>query len=84
MRTGRFRVFEHLDEWFAEKRLLHRKDGRIVARNDDLESATRYAVMMLRYAVSDVEMDMQRTAPRDGRADLAYNPLGSFSYARAT
>ena len=82
MRTGRFRVFEHLDEWFSEKRLLHRKDGRIVDRNDDLESATRYAVMMLRFAVSDVEMEFQKTAPRDGRADLAYNPLQSFSAAR--
>lgn len=79
MRTGRFRVFEHLDEWFSEKRLLHRDKGRIVARNDDLESATRYAVMMLRYAVSDVEMDMQRTAPRDGRADLEYNPLSNYN-----
>ena len=31
-------------------RLYHRKDGRVRKEGDDLMSATRYAVMMLRYA----------------------------------
>ena len=30
MTTGRFKVAAHLSEWFAEKRLYHRKDGVIV------------------------------------------------------
>src|SRR5262245_23710788 len=50
MQTGRFKVFRHLSDWFAEKRGYHRKDGVIVKARDDLLSATRYAVMMLRFA----------------------------------
>lgn len=53
MQTGRFKVFEHLNEWFEEFRLYHRKDGAIVKLRDDLMSATRYAMMMLREAVVD-------------------------------
>lgn len=50
MQTGRFKVFSHLNDWFEEFRLYHRKDGRIVKEWDDLMDATRYAVMMLRIA----------------------------------
>ena len=50
MQSGRFKVFSHLAEWFEEFRLYHRKDGMIVKEYDDLMDATRYAVMMLRYA----------------------------------
>lgn len=50
MQTGRFKVFSHLNEWWAEFRLYHRKDGKIVKERDDLMDATRYAVMMLRFA----------------------------------
>jgi hypothetical protein len=50
MLTGRFKVFSNLTDWFAEKRHYHRKDGKIVKERDDLLSATRYALMMLRYA----------------------------------
>jgi phage terminase large subunit-like protein len=50
MQTGRFKVARHLEEWWGEFRTYHRKEGKIVARKDDLMSATRYAVMMLRYA----------------------------------
>lgn len=50
METGKLKVFEHLSEWFDEFRLYHRKDGRIVKEFDDLMSATRYGIMMLRYA----------------------------------
>lgn len=50
MQTGRFKVFSHLTAWIEEFRLYHRKDGKIVKLNDDLLSATRYAMMMLRYA----------------------------------
>jgi Terminase RNaseH-like domain len=50
MESGRFKVFKHLTEWFEEFRLYHRRDGRVFKENDDLMSATRYAVMMLRHA----------------------------------
>lgn len=50
METGRFKVFAHLHDWFEEFRLYHREDGRIVKVMDDLLSATRYALMDLRYA----------------------------------
>lgn len=50
MLTGRLKVASHLTEWFDEFRLYHRKDGKVVKEYDDLLSATRYLMMMLRYA----------------------------------
>lgn len=50
LQTGRFKVFEHLHMWLDEYRLYHRKKGQIVRDFDDLMAATRYAVMMLRFA----------------------------------
>lgn len=50
MQTGRWKVFEHLEDWFAEFRLYHRKDGLIVKLNDDRISASRYAMMAKRFA----------------------------------
>lgn len=50
MKTGRFRVAAHLNDWWEEFRLYHRKDGEIVKVGDDLMAATRYALMMLRFA----------------------------------
>ena len=50
MESGRFKVFKHLNDWWEEFRLYHRKDGQVVKEGDDLMAATRYAVMMLRYA----------------------------------
>ena len=50
MQTGRFKVFAHLNDWWDEWRLFHRKDGKVVKEGDDLMAATRYAVMMLRFA----------------------------------
>ena len=61
MQTGRFKVFRQLNDWFAEKRHYHRKDGKIVKERDDLLSATRYAVMMLRFA--EVESRVYRRQP---------------------
>jgi len=51
MQSGRLRVFDTLNDWFEEFRLYHRKDGDIVKLKDDLMSATRYGVMMIREAV---------------------------------
>jgi phage terminase large subunit-like protein len=53
MQTGRWKVFRHLGDWFAEFRLYHRKDGKVVKFGDDLMSASRYAMMMLRHAETD-------------------------------
>lgn len=50
MMGGRWKVFSHLEDWFAEFRLYHRKDGLIVKLNDDRMSASRYAMMMKRHA----------------------------------
>jgi len=50
MQTGRFKVFSHLTQWFEEFRLYHRKDGKIVKERDDLLSASRYGLMMKRFA----------------------------------
>lgn len=50
MQTGRFKVFSNLGGWFEEFDIYHRKDGKIVKQMDDLMSATRHAMMMLRFA----------------------------------
>jgi phage terminase large subunit-like protein len=53
MQTGRLKVFSHLTDWFEEFNLYHRKDGKVVKLKDDLLSATRYAIMMLRFAETE-------------------------------
>jgi hypothetical protein len=50
MMSGRFKVFRHLNAWFEEFDLYHRKDGLIVKVDDDLMSATRVGIMDLRHA----------------------------------
>jgi hypothetical protein len=55
--TGRLKVFKHLNDWFEEFRLYHRKDGRVVKESDDLMSAKRYGIMMLKYARTKVAHD---------------------------
>ena len=55
--------------------MLHRKDGRIVPERDDIESATRYAVMMLRYAESEAEYD---TPNQEFVDNYDYDPLEEF------
>jgi phage terminase large subunit-like protein len=57
MQTMRLRVFGHLTDWFEEFRLYHRKDGLIVKDGDDLLSATRYALMMRRFAKTHEEAE---------------------------
>lgn len=51
METGRFKVFSDCTEWLDERRTYHRDKGKIVKLYDDLMDATRYAIMMLRYAI---------------------------------
>ena len=65
MQTGRFKVFSHLADWFEEYRLYHRKDGKLVKENDDAISATRYALMMKRFAkVNEPEKAFNQMQPR--------------------
>lgn len=53
MQTGRWKVFAHIADWLDEFRLYHRKDGRVVKERDDLLSASRYALMMKRFAAAE-------------------------------
>lgn len=56
MQGGRFKVFDHLADWFEEFRVYHRVDGKIVALYDDILSATRYGWMSRAFAtVAPVE-----------------------------
>ena len=50
MQSGRLKVFSHLEDWLSEFRVYHRQDGLVVKDREDLMSATRYGMMMLRYA----------------------------------
>jgi len=60
MQTGRFKVFSHLNDFFDEFRLYHRKDGKIVKIDDDIISSCRYALMMIRYAKTN-EVKIQQS-----------------------
>ena len=53
MQTNRWRVFSTCGGWFGEFRLYHRVDGLIVKERDDRMSASRYALMMLREAITE-------------------------------
>jgi hypothetical protein len=59
---GRLKAFATLREWFEEFNLYHRKDGLIVKQNDDLLSATRYAMMMRRFALTERDTKQRRFA----------------------
>jgi len=72
MQDGRLKVASHLDDWFDEYRMYHREKGKIVKLRDDLMSATRYAIMCLRYA---------DTEPREEYEDFdEYSEVGSGGY----
>mgnify|MGYP006427022569 FL=1 len=70
MQTGRLKVFSNLNSWFSEQQQYHRKDGQVVAENDDLISATHYALMELRNAEVEKRNWMQTVAE-----GTHYNPL---------
>lgn len=50
METGRFKVFSTCEVFLQEKRTYHRKNGVIVKLKDDLISAVRYSIMMVRHS----------------------------------
>lgn len=68
MENGTFKVFDHMFEWFQEFRAYHREDGKIIAKNDDLMSATRYAACSVERFAS--------TAAQEG-----YSYSGALNYA---
>jgi len=55
MQTGRFKVFRGQSQWLEEFRYYRREDGLIVKERDDMLSATRYAIMMRRFAIQKPE-----------------------------
>ena len=59
MASGRLKIRSSLKEWWEEFRLYHRKDGKIVKERDDLMAATRYAIMMKRFAEQDRGDDVE-------------------------
>jgi phage terminase large subunit-like protein len=63
MRTNRWKVFASCAMWFEEFRSYHRKDGKIVDALDDLLCASRYAMMMRRFARTDRPRVKRPTAP---------------------
>jgi phage terminase large subunit-like protein len=70
MTTGRFKVANHLSEFFEEFRMYHRKDGVIVKERDDILSAIMKALMMKRYAravgLGSVQTPRQTAEVADG------------------
>lgn len=72
MKTGRFYVFSHLNDWFSEFRMYHRDNGKIVKLMDDLMSATRYAYMMIRYAQQEPFDDWEEESGTGSTNALGY------------
>lgn len=47
-RSGRIKYFRQNAEFLGERQMYHRKDGKIVKKDDDIISAMHYCIMMLR------------------------------------
>ncbi len=76
MQTQRFKVFSNLNDWFEEFRIYHRKDGKVVKLKDDLMSATRYGVMMIRKALLPPALRSENRNKH--RNPLGGDPLAEF------
>lgn len=72
MQSGGWKVFSHLNEWLEEFRLYHREKGLIVKERDDLLSASRYAMMMRRFATVDQSRSKDRSRPHFAGGRLAF------------
>ena len=66
METGRWKVFRTCIGWIGEFRLYHRDKGLIVKVKDDRISASRYAMMMRRFAKPGFEPDFEEQYENDG------------------
>ena len=51
MKTDRLKIFSNLNPLLEERRMFHRKDGRIVNIREDILKAVMYAIMMRRFAM---------------------------------
>ena len=76
METGRFKVARHLTDWWDEFRMYHREEGKIHKIDDDLMSATRYAVMRLQ----DARIPPDYTGERDAYKDRYNNRFSGRSF----
>lgn len=79
--SRQLRVFRHLNDWFDEFRLYHRKDGLIVKQDDDILSATRYGLMMLRKAKNLNELAPMRRSllgPALSAPSVIFDPLSGY------
>lgn len=56
MDNGTLKVNRTLSDWIEEYRMYHKIEGKVHAMNDDLMCATRYAIMMKRFAVSNEQL----------------------------
>ena len=75
MQKQQFKVFSHLEPWFSEFRLYHRKEGKIHKEDEDLMDATRYAVMSIRHAISKQAALMQQYNPYGDQTNGGYGVL---------
>jgi phage terminase large subunit-like protein len=76
MQTGRFKVANHLSDWLDEYRNYYRKDGLIEKEGDDLMSATRMGVMMIRFAKLRVNRDIVPKLGEFQSFDVGMGTLG--------
>lgn len=67
MQTGRWKVFSTCGGWLQEFRLYHRVDGLIVKERDDRISASRYALMMRRFAITEPREELEEWRDDAGR-----------------
>jgi phage terminase large subunit-like protein len=72
MQTGRWKVFSTCTAWLAEFRMYHRKDGLIVKLNDDVLSASRYGMMMLRFAITEPKRSTLGAGPNYSQRRAGY------------
>jgi phage terminase large subunit-like protein len=78
MRSERFKVADHLVEWWDEFHSYYREKGLVVKEYDDIMSATRVGVMQIRsakaVALGDAKPEAKRVGPamcRDVDFDLS-------------
>ena len=67
MMSDRFKVFRSCAEWQSERRVYHRKHGRIVEDDDHLMDATRYGIMSLRFFDRGFREHLAERPPPDWR-----------------
>lgn len=71
-KSGRLKYASHLSDLLEERRMYHRKDGKIVKIKDDLLSALRVAIMAKWAAARQVQLGASggtRSAPRNPPQD---------------